>query len=99
MSWSIGSPPLVLIVERSGLVFHGAVGLHCLPLLGTKLLGDDDFYRHVLIAFLMMVRRQLLDAVVRDLFLVVVLHARVDFHPYVAVQCLDIDLSAKDGVC
>lgn len=72
--------------------------LHGLPLLRAQLLRYHYLYRHVLVAFLVVVRRQFLHAVVRYFLLVVVLGARIHLHPDVTVQRLDRDLRAKNSL-
>ena len=58
---------------------------HSFPLRLAHFLRYHYLYCHVLVAFLVVIRRQLLHPVVRYLLLVVVLCAWVHFHADVAV--------------
>lgn len=78
--------------STSILVFVLPKHFHGFPLPLAHLLRYYYLYCHVLVAFLVVVRRQLLHPIVRYLLLVIVLCARIHFHPDVAVECFDGDL-------
>ena len=93
-------PPLVRRRVRSlvGPLLDRAVRLHGLPLRLAEPLRDDDLQRHVLVALRVVVRWELLHAIIRDLLLVIVLGAAVDLHTDVPIQRSDLNFRAKHCV-
>lgn len=52
----------------------------------------------VVIAFFCLVRRQFGNTIVRDLLLVIMLGARLNFHFYIAVECFNFKLCAENSL-
>ena len=74
--------------------FNFSKCLHRFTLDCIEILRYNYFEGYILIALLMVVRRQFLNTVISNFFLVIMLSARVYFHPYVSVESLDGHLAS-----
>ena len=59
---------------------------HSFPLFLTQLLRYRYLYCHVLIALLMVIRWQLLHAIIGYFLFIIMLSAWIHFHPYVTIE-------------
>ena len=73
-----------------GVAFHGIALLLC------QCLRDNDLERHVVVALLVVVGRELLDAVVWYLLSLIVLCSRRQLNRYIAIQRFNSNFSSED---
>ena len=84
-----GLPPATAQWRASASVLRAVLDIlehfHDLPLLGIQRLWYDHLDDDVLVALLVMIRRQLLHAIICDLLLIIMLSSRIDLHADVSI--------------
>ena len=71
---------------------------HGFSLIISQLLRNHYFYRNIMVSFLMVIRRQFLYSVVRDLFPFLVLSSRRNLDCHVTVKSFNNKVTTQDGL-